>query len=129
MNNGSNNEEFLRRLKELLAGFGYALGEDADKLLIEAAAAAERQLSAQLGETAQEAMPAAKLDLAAALYLRGEAYQAGAEAAGGVKAVTMGDVALTFDEEGTAAGRRLQLSDELYRSAMVQIAGERGVQW
>lgn len=128
MNNGSNNEEFLRRLKELLAGFGYAVGEDGENLLAEACAAAERQLAAQLGETAQDAFGAAKLDLAAALYLKGEAYQAGAAAAD-VKAVTMGDVSLTFDADGTALGRRLALSDELYRSAMVQIAGERGVQW
>lgn len=124
-----NQEEFLRRLQELLAGFGYAVGEDADKLLIEAAEAAERQLAAQLEDTVREAFTAAKLDLAAALYLRGETYQADSSAAGDVKAVTMGDVSLTFSEDGTAARRRLELADELYRSAMVQIAGERGVQW
>ncbi len=124
-----NQEEFLRRLQELLAGFGYAVDEDGEKLLIAAAEAAERQLAAHLDKTAQDAMAAARLDLAAALYLRGEAYQPDSEAAGDVKAVTMGDVALTFNEDSTTAGRCLALADELYRSAMVQIAGERGVQW
>lgn len=122
-------EEFLSRLKEMLDGFGYAVDEDGEKLLGEALELAERQIVMQTGETGQEAFAASKLDMAAALYLRGLAYQPAETAAGDVKAVEMGDVSLSFSGSGTADSRRLALADELYRSAMVQLAGERGVQW